>query len=182
MAVGLLKRMFGGGTPPPAATRPVPGNGQPGDVGIFAGLFVATPEAVELWSIEQGVTPPDWPAIEFKRLETVKMGTLESILTGVPYDDIDQDDLHDLVREGGSDGPWISRLRQPLVDALSTLEDSRIPVVAAAWADTDEFKVRPSDKASPAVIEGLSGGLAEMRELVQVGSERGEPMFLMMGL
>jgi hypothetical protein len=180
--MGLLKRLFGGGTPPPAATRPVPDSGQPGEVGIFAGLFVASSEAVEQWNIEQGLTPPDWPAIEFKRLETVKLGTLESILTGVPYDDIDQNDLHNLVREGGSEGPWISRLRQPLVDALSTLEDSQIPAAAAAWADTDEFKVLPSDKASPAVIDDLSGGLAEMRGLAQVGRERGDPIFLMMGL
>jgi hypothetical protein len=180
--MGLLKRLFGGGTPPPTATRRVPDSGQPGEVGIFAALFVASPEAVEQWAIEQGLTPPEWAAIEFKRLETVKMGTLESTLTGVPYDDIDQDDLHNLVREGGSEGPWISRLRQPLVDAPSALEDGRIPAVAAAWADTDEFKVRPSDKASPAVIEELSGGLAEMRGLAQVGRERDEPMFLMMGL
>lgn len=180
--MGLLRRLFGGGTPPPNAAGPVSDSSQAGTIGIFAGLFVASSEAVEQWNIEQGLTPPDWPAIEFKRLETVKLGTLESILTGVPYDDIDQDDLHNLVRQGGPEGPWISRLRQPLVDALSSLEDIRIPVVAAEWADTDEFKVRPSDKASPADIEDLSARLAEMRGLAQVGRQRGEPAFLMMGL
>lgn len=180
--MGLLKRLFGGGTPPPAATRPVPDNGQPGEVGIFAGLFVASTEAVEQWNIEQGLTPAEWPAMEIKRLETVKMGTLESILTGVPYQDIERDELHNLFRAGGPEGPWISRLRQSLVDALASLEDSRIPVVAAAWADTDEFKIRPSDRPSSAVIDDLSVVLAEMRGLAQVGRERGEPMFLMMGL
>ncbi len=80
--MGLFKRMFGGRTPPPTATRPVPDNGQPGDVGIFAGLFVASPEAVEKWrSLEQGVTPPDWPAIEFKRL-----GDSEDGNAGVDFD------------------------------------------------------------------------------------------------
>jgi hypothetical protein len=180
--MGFLKRLFGGGTPPPKAARPVPDNAQHGPVGIFAGLFVASTEAVERWDIEQGLTPSEWPAIEIKRLETVKIGTLESILTGVPYDDIERDALHNLVREGGSEGPWISRLRQPLIDALATLEDSRIPAVAAAWSDTDEFKVRASDKPSPAVVHDLSGVLAEMRRLAQVGKDRGEPMFLMMGL
>jgi len=180
--MGLLKRLFGGGRPPAPQTRPVPDNGEAEQVGIFAGLFVASPEAVEQWSIEQGLTPPEWPAMEFKRLETVKMGTLESILTGVPYEDIDQGDLHNLVREGGSEGPWISRLRQPLVDALANLEEGRIPGVAAAWADTDEFKVRPSDRASIAVIEELSPALSEMRGLAQTSRERGEPTFLMMGL
>jgi hypothetical protein len=181
--MAILKRLFGGGTKPRAggASRAEPS--QPSDVGIFAGLFVATPEAVEGWDMEAtGLTPATWPAMEFKNLESVKLGMLESILTGVAYDDIDQDDLHNLVREGGPEGPWVSRVRQPLVDALAAADDSRIGPVAAAWADTDEFKARPSDQPSRATIDELSGLLAEMAGLARVGKERAEPMYLMVGL
>ena len=180
--MSFLKRLFGGGAQPPVQGTESGDDGPTEEVGIFAGLFVASPQALELWDIEEGLTPADWPAIEFKRLETVKMGTLESILTGVPYDDVDQDDLHELVRDGGDEGPWIVRLRRPLIDALATLEDSRIREVAAAWADTDEFKVRPSDKPSKADIEDLSMAIGEMSSLARVSKGRGEPMFLMMGL
>jgi hypothetical protein len=34
----LLKRLFGGGTPPPAATRPVPDNDEPGGIDLSGGL------------------------------------------------------------------------------------------------------------------------------------------------
>jgi len=181
--MAILKRLFGGGAKPPAAGPSRTEHTGPSDVGIFAGLFVATPEAVEGWDIEAtGLTPATWPAMEFKRLETVKLGMLESILTGVAYDDIDQDDLHNLVREGGPEGPWISRVREPLVDALATADDSRIGPAAAAWADTDEFKSRPTDQPSRATIDELSGLVAEMAAMARVAKERVEPMYLMMGL
>ncbi len=181
--MSFLRRLFGGAPEPPGEVPPR-GETAPGDggVGIFAGLFVASPQAVDAWDIETGLTPGEWPAMEFKHLETVKMGTLEAILTGVAYDDIDQDSLHNMVREGGEEGPWISRLRQPLVDALVALEPPRVGDVAAAWADTDEFKVRPSDKPSRADIEDLATLIPEMAALARMSKERGEPLFLMMGL
>ena len=180
--MAFLKRILGGGARPLAGGNARGDQGRPGNVGIFAGLFVASPEAVERWDIESGLTPADWPAIEFKHLETVKLGTLESILTGVRYNDIDQDDLHNLVRQGGSEGPWIVRLRQPLVEALAALDDSRVGPAGAAWADTDEFKARPSDKPSRADIEDLSGAIMAMAALARFSKERGDPVFLMMGL
>jgi hypothetical protein len=180
--MSFLKRLFGGGAQPPGEATERGDHGSTEEVGIFAGLFVAPPQAFEQWDIGEGLTPADWPAIEFKRLDPVKMGTLESILTGVPYDDVDQDELHALVRHGGDEGPWIVRLRQPLIDALATLEDSRIREFGAAWADTDEFKLRPSDKPSKADIEDLSMAIGEMSSLARVSKERAEPMFLMMGL
>ena len=61
-------------------------------------------------------------------------------------------------------------------------DDSRIGPAAAAWADTDEFKSRPTDQPSRATIEGLSSLITEMAALARVGKERGEPMYLMMGL
>jgi hypothetical protein len=86
------------------------------------------------------------------------------------------------VREGGPEGPWISRVRQPLVDALAAADDSRIGLAAAAWAETDEFKSRPTDQPSCATIDGLTGLLAEMAALARVGKERAEPMYLMASL
>src|SRR6478672_8820963 len=95
-------------------------NHEGSDTGIFAGLFVASPADVEAWDMT-GLTPPAWPAIEFKRLDSVRLGTLEAILTGGRYEDIDRAQLHRLVRNGGDDGPWIMGVRQELIGALADL-------------------------------------------------------------
>lgn len=96
--------------------RHIDGAGQP-DAGIFAGLFVAGPEAVEAWDLN-GVTPSAWPALEFKRLDPVKLGSLEAILTSRAYADIVAEEGPRLVRNGGADGPWISAVRPALINAL----------------------------------------------------------------
>jgi hypothetical protein len=189
--MGFFKRLFGARAektetappPPPAPSPPSRGEAVPPsfDRGIFAGLFLAQPEAVEAWHLE-GLTPPDWPALEFKRLETVKLGTLEAILTQRPYESIDQDDLHNDAGSAGDEGPWLSRVRGSLVSALADLQTEQLESAAAAWADTDEFKLQPRDKPSRRDIDELAGLLAEMSRLARLSRESGNPMYLMMSL
>jgi hypothetical protein len=170
-----VKGLFGGG--PDRSGDGASGSGR----GIFAGIFVASPDAVERWDMAE-LTPTDWPAMEFKRLETVKLGTLESILTGVDYDDIDQDLLHALVRTGGEEGPWIVRVREVLVTALAALEDGRVPTVASAWADTEEFTLGHGGQLPPREVESLAEAIAEMAALARTARQRGAPMYLLMSL
>ena len=127
-------------------------------------------------------TPTAWPAFEFKRLETVKLGTLESILTDRPYDSLDQDQLHNVVRMGGPEGPWVSRVRPELVLALAGLSTDRAGAVAEAWADTDEFKARPTDSPDPQLVAGLAVLLPAMADFARTSIEGGTPVFLLMSL
>src|SRR5436190_4960605 len=101
------------------------------DHGIFAGLFVAQPSEVEAWQFD-GLTAQAWPAMEFKSLETVKLGTLESILTGSPYEAIDQDELHNDAGSAGEEGPWLSKVRAQLVSALAAVDPQQLGTVAVA--------------------------------------------------
>jgi hypothetical protein len=155
-------------------------SGQPG-AGIFAGLFVAAPEAVEAWDL-YGLTPSDWPALEFKRLDPVKLGSLEAILTSRTYADIVAEERTQLVRNGGADGPWITAVRLALIDALAVLTPDGRAAAARAWADTDEFKVRPSDPPRPRDVGDLTALLAEMAELANRSLRDGQPLYLLMGL
>ena len=185
--MGFLKRLFGGDGEQRRPDRQAgvafaDSADADDDVGIFAGVFVASPEALDSWDAQSGLTPPEWPAMEFKGLESVKLGTLESILTGVDYDDIDQDDLHELARDEGSEGPWVWAVRQELASALAGLDEGRIETTAAAWADSDEFKVDPSDKPSRADIEDLAGALGEMASLAREANQRGERMYVLASL
>jgi hypothetical protein len=151
------------------------------DTGIFAGLFVASPAEVEAWDMT-GVTPAGWPAIEFKRLDSVRLGKLEAILTEGRYEDIDRSQLHKLIRNGGEDGPWIMGVRQELVDALAELSTDAAAAAAARWADTDEFKLRPTDPPRQQDIEDLTGRLAPMTGLARMSKHEDKPMFLLLSL
>ena len=155
-------------------------DGQPG-AGIFAGLFVAAPEAVEAWDLA-GLTPSDWPALEFKRLDPVKLGSLEAILTGRTYADIVAEERTQLVRTGGPDGPWITAVGPAVTNALAVLTPDGVAAAARAWADTDEFKVRPSDPPRPRDVGDLTALLAEMAELANRSLRDGQPLYLLMGL
>jgi hypothetical protein len=151
------------------------------DTGIFAGLFVASPTEVEAWDMT-GLTPPAWPAIEFKRLDSVRLGKLEAILTEVRYEDIDRSQLHKLIRNGGEDGPSIMGVRQELIDALAELSEDAAAAAAARWADTDEFKLRPTDPPRQQDIEDLTWRLAAMTGLARVSKQEGKPTFLLLSL
>ena len=120
--------------------------------------------------------------MEFKRLETVKLGTLESIITGTPYEDIDQDDLHNDAGSAGEEGPWLSRVRGPLVAALADLPPQQLNSAGEAWANTDEFKFDPSGKPSKRDIEELASLISEMSDLARQSRETGAPMYLLMSL
>jgi hypothetical protein len=151
------------------------------DTGIFAGLFVASPAEVEAWDMT-GVTPPGWPAIEFKRLDSVRLGKLEAILSEGRYEDIDRSQLHKLIRNGGEDGPWIMGVRQELIDALAALSTEAAVAAAARWADTDEFKLRPTDPPRQQDIEDLTERLAAMTALARASKHEDKPMFLLLSL
>jgi hypothetical protein len=174
---GFVRRILGGGEtsggPPPRAEQ--------FDSGIFAGFFVATPEQVERWDMS-GLTPPEWRAAEFKHISGVNLGTLEAILTGRRYDDIDQDELHHVIRIGGPEGPWITAVRTELRDSLARLEPDRVGRVAAAWADTDEFKMRPSDRPRPEDVAQLTALLHDLVGLARGSAEENKPMYLLMSL
>jgi hypothetical protein len=66
----------------------------------------------------------------------VMMVTLQSSLTGVPYEELPNGEL--LAMEG-EDGPWIVQLSEELRDALADAQPSRLAAVAEQWVRTEEF-------------------------------------------
>src|SRR3954454_9458035 len=149
-----------------------------GGPGIIAGLFAATPEQVNSWDLS-GLTPTSWPAVEFKRLEPVKLRTLEAILTERTYDEINQDPPSGVVRNGGANGPWIMPVRQQLVVALAGLTPQSGASAAARWGDTAEFELRPTDLPRPEDVASLTVILGDMADLARM-LEPGQSMYLLM--
>ena len=129
-----------------------------------------------------GLTPPEWPAVELKGLDTVKLGKLEAILSGTEYDDLDQDELHQVVRAGGEEGPWIAPVRPPLVDALASLGEPRTPSIAADWGATEEFTIGRKGGLSRDEVNELAAALRDLAALARVARDRSEPMYLLLAL
>lgn len=77
----------------------------------------------------------------------VMMVTLQSSLTGVPYEELSNGEL--LAIEG-EDGPWIVQLSEELRDALADAQPSRLAVIAEQWVRTEEFGGQGHRPAAPA--------------------------------
>jgi hypothetical protein len=99
----------------------------------------------------------------------VMLRTLQSLLTGVPYDELPEAEVELLVMEG-EDGPWIVQLSEELRDALADAQLSRLPAVAEQWVRTEEFWEQP-----PAA-EVLSF-LGEVTALARRARQAGERLY-----
>ena len=117
-----------------------PSRGVP--VGVLFDYFRASDTSTAAAVLERlgGPRDPDAPvmdAVAGKGFEPeVMMRRLQSLLAGVPYDQLPEGEL--LAMEG-EDGPWIEQLSEELRDALADAQVSRLPAVAEQWVRTEEF-------------------------------------------
>jgi hypothetical protein len=113
-------------------------------VGVLFDYFRA-PDASTAATVLERVRGPTTPDPDAPVLDTVAgkgfepevmMLTLQSLLTGVPYEELPEGEL--LAMEG-EDGPWIVQLSEELRDALADAQLRRLPVIAERWVRTEEF-------------------------------------------
>ena len=112
---------------------------------------------------------PDAPvldAVAGKGFEPeVMLRKLQSLLTGVPYEELPEAEL--LAMEG-EDGPWIVQLSEELRDALADAQASRLPAVAERWVRTEEFW----DQATTAEVLPFLGEVTALAGRARQASER----------
>jgi hypothetical protein len=88
-----------------------------------------------------GSDAPVLDAVDGKGIDPeVMMRTLQSLLTGVPYDELPWGEM--LAMSDDANGPWIMQLSEELRDALADAQASRLPAVAEQWVGTEEFGTR----------------------------------------
>jgi hypothetical protein len=113
-------------------------------VGVLFDYFRA-PDVSTAAAVLERVGGPTSPDLDAPMLDAVAgkgfepevmMVTLQSLLTGVPYEELPDGEL--LAMEG-EDGPWILQLSEELRDALADAQPSRLPAVAEQWVRTEEF-------------------------------------------
>lgn len=82
---------------------------------------------------------PVFDAVDGKGIDPIVMlTTLQSLLAGVPYEELPQADFGD-VAVGGDNGPWITELPVQLRDAPADSDDGRLRDTAQQWVCTEEF-------------------------------------------
>ena len=113
-------------------------------MGVLFDYFRA-PDASTAAAVLERVGGPTTPAPDAPLLDAVvgkgfepevMLRTLQSLLTGMPYEELPEGEL--LAMED-ADGPWIVQLSEELRDALAAARPSRLPAVAERWVRTEEF-------------------------------------------
>jgi hypothetical protein len=100
-------------------------------------------EAAKVLTVEGGPGAPDsgYDAVALKGIDpVVQLGTLESLLTATPYDDVIDDPRSGSMLAAGEDyEQFVVTLTGSLVAALAAAGDAGLAQVAAPWSQTDEF-------------------------------------------
>jgi hypothetical protein len=140
-------------------------------MGVLFDYFRASDAATAAAVLERlgGPRDPEAPvldAVAGKGFEPeVMMRTLQSLLTGVPYDQLPEGQL--LAMEG-EDGPWIEQLSEELRDALAEVQAGRLPAVAEQWVGTEEFW----DGATAAEVLPFLGAVTALARRARQAGER----------
>jgi len=111
-------------------------------MGILTDYFVAgsDTEAAGTLKVTGGPEQAGLATVQLKGVDpVVNLATLEEILTGADSMAIISGG-EDPVADGGSDGPWVLRVRQSLVAALTAADPGKLSDVAADWAATEEYE------------------------------------------
>ena len=100
-------------------------------MGVLSDLVLASESDVERIG-ESRVPSQDFPGIDVKGIDTIKLGTLHSFLTGKDFDSLLPE--YDPVLSVSEEGPWVFRVPGELAAALANLPDAefqrnRRPVV-----------------------------------------------------
>jgi hypothetical protein len=110
-------------------------------MGVLTDYFIAGSDA-EAAATLKATGGPEHVGLVTTQLKgvdpVVNLATLEEILTGTDSMAIISEG-EDPVADGGSDGPWVLRVRPSLVAALTATDPGKLPDVAADWAATEEY-------------------------------------------
>ena len=127
-------------------------------MGVLTDYFIAASDAEAAGTVKAtgGPEQAGFVTAQLKSIDpVVNLATLEEILTGTDSMAIISGG-DDPVADGGSDGPWVLRVRRSLVDALVAADPNTLPGVAADWAATEEYE-GTNPKESLDVLHELGG-------------------------
>jgi hypothetical protein len=109
----------------------------------------------------------EFTGIAIKGVNSVKLATLHSILSGMPFKDLL---VHYApVAEASEEGPWVFLLPTDLVGKLANLSEAEIVNIAAQWGNTKEFQL---DKWSQTDVAAVLGNIANLARKASAQEKR----------
>jgi len=141
-----------------AEARPGGPLGWPVEVGVRkAGLFRREPIIEELGPAYDGFAARGYDGV-------VNMGTLEELLTGRPYADLEEDPRWgwSVSDDPATEEDGALTITDSLRDALAATSDSKLAEVVLPWASTEELGPRGGGDPT---LEDLAGHLVFLTEL-----------------
>jgi hypothetical protein len=138
---------------------------------ILTNIIAAEDDEIE--AIGESLHPVDeWSGIEMRDVDTAKIATLHSLLTGDLFDDAVA--RYEPVYVSASEGAAVLRLADEATKRLAELEEDVLDDVAAELAATEEFESEDWEG------EAIAAMLAGLTELARLADSQGQSLFVWM--
>lgn len=105
-------------------------------MGVLSDLVVANEGDAEAIA-NSSVPSKEFNGIDVKGIDSIKLNTLHSILTGRSYEELIPS--YEPVLMLSDDGPWVFALPHELTASLAALNSQELQAAAKKWAQTEEF-------------------------------------------
>lgn len=140
-------------------------------MGILTNIVAADEDDTE--AIGESLHPVDeWSGMELRDVDTAKIATLHSLLTGDLFDDAVAH--YEPLYVSAAEGALVLRLADELAVKLAELEEEPLVEVAAELAATEEFEYANWEE------EEIVAMLAELADLARLADAQGQALFVWM--
>jgi hypothetical protein len=137
-------------------------------MGILTNIVAAEEDEIE--ALGESLHPVDeWSGLERRDIDTAKIATLHSLLTGDLFDEAAAH--YEPVYISAAEGALVLRFADELTARLAELEEDAMEAIAAELAATEEFESEAWDH------EVLYDLLAELADLARLADAQGQLLF-----
>lgn len=136
---------------------------------VLTHILAAEDEEIE--AIGESLNPIDeWSGIQMRDVDTAKIATLHSLLTGDLFDDAIAH--YEPVYISAAEGALVLRFADELTERLAALDEDRLDDVAAELAATEEFE------DTGWADEAIAAMLAELADLARLAESQGQALLV----
>jgi hypothetical protein len=140
-------------------------------MGILTNIIAAEDDEIEAMGESQHPVA-EWSGIEMRDIDTAKIATLHSLLTGDLFDDAIAH--YEPVYVSTGEGALLLRLADEVTERLAEFDEDMLNDVAAELAATEEFEAMGWEDDAIATM------LADLAELARLAESQGQSLFVWM--
>ena len=138
---------------------------------VLTNIIAAEEDEIE--AVGESLNPvSEWSGIEMRDVDTAKIATLHSLLTGDLFDDAIA--FYEPVYVSDAEGALVLRLAYELTERLSEVDEGVLDDVAAELAATEEFEDAGWED------EAIAAMLSSLADLARLADAQGQVLFVWM--